>query len=82
MIFVSWQVVNTGTGDPRDGSYSLNGSSENLPLFCGDDCLYTKDGSSPDDLYCFGPGDVDSTCQVVPLTAVSSVKVQVAGSTD
>ena len=67
MIFVSWQVVNTGTGDPRDGSYSLNGSSENLPLFCGDDCVYTKDGTSLGDLYCFGPGDVDSSCEA-PLT--------------
>merc|ERR1712141_634937 len=61
------KVVDTGTGDPRDGSYSLNGSNANLPLFCGDDCVYTKDGSSPDDLYCFGPGDVDSTCSA-PVT--------------
>lgn len=67
VIFVCRKVVDTGTGDPRDGSYSLNGSNANLPLFCGDDCVYTKDGSSPDDLYCFGPGDVDSTCSA-PVT--------------
>ena len=57
------KVVETGTGDPRDGTYRLNGSNANLPLFCGDECVYTKDNSSPEDLYCFGPGDVDSTCE-------------------
>ena len=59
--------MSTGTGDPRDGTYSLNGSHESLPLFCGDDCVYTKDNSSPEDFYCFGPGDLDSTCEA-PVT--------------
>ena len=61
------QVVDTGSGDPRDGTYSLNGTRDTLPVFCGDECVYTKDNSSPEDLYCFGPGDVDSTCEA-PLT--------------
>ena len=60
-------MVDTGTGDPRDGTYSLNDSRDSLPLFCGDECVYTKDNSSPEDLYCFGPGDVDSTCEA-PVT--------------
>ena len=58
------QVVETGSGDVRDGTYSLNGTSTELPVFCADECVYTKDGASGQDFYCFGPGDVDSTCEV------------------
>ena len=58
-------VETGGSGDLRDGTYSLNGTSESLPVFCQDECVYTKDGASPQDFYCFGPGDIDSTCQVV-----------------
>ena len=32
-------------GDPRDGTYSLNGTSLELPVFCGDTCVYTRDGA-------------------------------------
>jgi len=56
------KIVNTGTGDPRDGSYTYNSTSTTLPVFCGDECVYTKDDSNINDLYCFGTGDIDSTC--------------------
>jgi len=56
------KVVASGTSDVRDGTYTLNGTSYNLPVFCKDSCVYTKDGTTPDDLYCFGEGDLDSEC--------------------
>eukprot|EP00092_Neocalanus_flemingeri_P033996 GFUD01036967.1.p1 GENE.GFUD01036967.1~~GFUD01036967.1.p1 ORF type:complete len:248 (-),score=51.31 GFUD01036967.1:60-803(-) len=56
------KVVNSGTSDIRDGAYTLNGSSYNLPVFCKDACVYTKDGTTTDDLFCFGDGDLDSEC--------------------
>lgn len=56
------KVVSSGSSDLRDGTYSLNGTSYNLPVFCKDTCVYTKDGTTPDDLYCFGEGDLDSEC--------------------
>ena len=34
-------------------------------MFCADECVYTKDGEEASgDLYCFGPGDLDSECVV------------------
>jgi len=56
------KVVDSGTGDARDGTYNLNGTRIDLPVFCGDECVYTKLGSTPDDIYCFGLGDLDSQC--------------------
>jgi hypothetical protein len=56
------KVVDSGTGDARDGTYNLNGTRLDLPVFCGDACVYTKLGSTPDDIYCFGLGDLDSQC--------------------
>merc|ERR1711892_189321 len=56
------KVVDSGASDVRDGKYTLNGTSYNLPVFCKDTCVYTKDGTSVDDLYCFGEGDLDSEC--------------------
>ena len=49
----------------RDGRYSYNGTNAALPVFCADECVYTKDeDSSQTDLYCFGTGDIDSSCLV------------------
>jgi len=59
--------VDSGTNDARDGSYTLNGTSYDLPVFCKDTCVYTKDGTDLDDLYCFGDGDLDSEC-IAPLS--------------
>jgi len=56
------KVVDSGTGDVRDGTYNLSGTRNDLPVFCGDECVYTKLGSAPDDIYCFGLGDLDSQC--------------------
>jgi len=57
------KLVNTGTNDARDGRYSYNGTNAALPVFCADECVYTKDGEEASgDLYCFGPGDLDSEC--------------------
>merc|ERR1740131_747129 len=56
------KVVNSGTGDARDGVYILNTTLPNLPVFCQDQCVYTKNGTNPQDLYCFGDGDLDSEC--------------------
>jgi len=56
------KVVDSGTGDDRDGTYYYNGTRSDLPVFCGDECVYTKEGSTPDDLFCFGLGDLDSQC--------------------
>jgi len=56
------KVVDSGTGDARDGTYYLNGTRVDLPVFCGDECVYIKEGSTPDDIYCFGLGDLDSQC--------------------
>jgi len=58
----STKIVDSGTGDARDGTYYLNGTRNDLPIFCGDMCVYTKMGSTPDDIYCFGLGDLDSQC--------------------
>ena len=74
------QVVETGTADVRDGTYTLNGTSSSLPVFCSDECVYTKDGASPHDFYCFGAGDIDSTCQVEGKTVVRSVQSIFPGS--
>jgi len=56
------KLVASGTSDVRDGTYTLNGTSYNLPVFCKDSCVYTKDGGPADDLFCFGDGDLDSEC--------------------
>jgi len=56
------KVVDSGTGDARDGTYTYSAIRGDLPVFCGDECMYTKEGASPDDLYCFGLGDLDSQC--------------------
>lgn len=56
-------MVATGTGDARDGQYTFNKTLDTLPVFCGDQCVYTKDNDAdPMNLYCFGTGDIDSTC--------------------
>jgi len=56
------KVVDSGTGDARDGIYNLTTTRFDLPVFCGDACVYSKVGSTPEDLYCFGDGDLDSMC--------------------
>ena len=75
-------MVETAAGDLRDGTYTLNGTSTDLPVFCADECVYTKDGASPQDFYCFGPGDVDSTCQVLPSFSSQLSYRLLAGSRD
>jgi len=60
------KVVASGRSDARDGNYTLNGTSYDLPVFCKDTCVYTKNGETADDLYCFGEGDLDSEC-IAPL---------------
>ena len=55
--------MNTGTGDARDGTYNFNKTLESLPVFCGDICVYSKENDAdPNNLYCFGTGDIDSVC--------------------
>jgi len=60
------KIVASGTNDARDGNYTLNGTSYDLPVFCKDTCVYNKVGETEDDLYCFGEGDLDSEC-IAPL---------------
>jgi len=60
------KIVASGVNDARDGYYTLNGTSYDLPVFCKDTCVYTKVGETEDDLYCFGEGDLDSEC-IAPL---------------
>ena len=55
--------MSTGTGDDRDGVYNFNTTSSTLPAFCGDECVYTKEGS--EEIFCFGTGDIDSVCLVI-----------------
>jgi len=58
--------VSTGTGDDRDGVYNFNTTSSTLPAFCGDECVYTKEGS--EEIFCFGTGDIDSVCLAAGAT--------------
>jgi len=57
-----YKIVDSGLADPRDGNYTLYTTSSELPAFCQDDCVYNKNGEDPEELYCFGDGDLDSQC--------------------
>ena len=49
------------------GRYSYHGTQAAVPVFCVNECVYTKDGEEASgNLYCFGSGDMDldSECEV------------------
>jgi len=77
------KVVDSGTGDSRDGTYHYNTSRFDLPAFCGDECVYIKEGASPEDLYCFGVGELDSVCYA-PIDAETppALPILPGGGTD
>ena len=61
------QLVNTGNSDVRACRYSYHGTQAAVPVFCVNECVYTKDGEEASgNLYCFGSGDMDldSECEV------------------
>jgi len=48
--------------DARSGRYSFSRDDYGLPPYCTEPCVYTKDNGNNQDTFCFGEGDLSSTC--------------------